>query len=272
MNNLKIFSNAEFGSIRGANIKGEAWFVAKDITSTLGYTNSSKAILDHVDEIDRFILNADTQKQVIIDIDYREISQRGGWIVNESGLYGLVLGSKLPQAKAFKRWITSEVIPQIRKTGGYIPVTEDMTDDEIMARALIVAQNTLAKKDEIIKNQKNLLDQKDKQIEQLEPLAVKWNIFLNDEGLTTIDEFSKSLGIKGFGRNNMYKWFKNNKYLQWDNTPYAQFVNHRQLFVLKNAGYHFEGIRKVEDKKTYLTTKGVEYFLAKFIKEGIIPA
>lgn len=270
--NLEVFKSIRFGAVRGTVIKNEAWLVGKDVADKLGYISSNKSILDHVDEDDRFYLNADTQFQNGIELDYRELGQRGGWLINESGLYSLVLSSKLPNAKKFKKWITSEVLPQIRKTGGYIPINDNMSDDEVMARALLIAQNTLVKKDELIKTQRILIEEKNKQIEELEPLAVKWNIFLNEQGLTTIDEFSKSLGIKGFGRNNMYKWFKVNKYLQWDNTPYAQFVNNRQLFVLKNAGYHYEGIRRVDDKKTFLTAKGVEFFLTKFIEEGIIAA
>lgn len=270
--NLKIFSNEEFGTVRGITLENEAWLVGKDVSAKLGYINTNKSILDRVDEEDRFFLNEETQFQNGIELDYRELGQRGGWLINESGLYSLVLSSKLPMAKSFKRWITNEVLPQIRKTGGYIPISDNMSESEFMARALMIAQNTLNKKDELIKNQRALISEKERKIEKLEPLANKWNIFLNSEGLTTIDEFSKSLGVKGFGRNNMYKWFKANRYLQFDNTPFAKYVNYRQLFVLKNAGYHYEGIRRVEDKKTFLTSKGVEYFLNKFIEEGIIPA
>lgn len=108
------------------------------------------------------------------------------------------------------------------------------------------------------------------EIKELKPKAESWRAFLDSDGLTTIDHLSKSLGIKDFGRNNMYKWFRKNRFLQKDNMPYARYVNQVQLFKVKNAGYHYEGTKMVEDKKTFLTAKGVEYFINQFKKEGII--
>ena len=108
MSELKIFENPAFGKIRSITRNGEPWFVAKDVTEILGHTNTSKAVADHVDNEDK--LNNKT---------LLSLGQRGGWIINESGLYSLILSSKLPQAKAFKRWVTSEVLPAIRKNGSY---------------------------------------------------------------------------------------------------------------------------------------------------------
>lgn len=108
MNDIKVFENDAFGSVRTMDMEGEVWFVGKDVAEILGYTNPSKALADHVDEEDK--LNNESLSS---------LGQRGGWLINESGLYSLVLSSKLPTAKQFKRWITKEVIPSIRKTGGY---------------------------------------------------------------------------------------------------------------------------------------------------------
>ena len=108
MNELQVFNNDEFGSIRTVTIENEAWFVGKDVAEVLGYTNPSKALADHVDVEDK--LNNET---------LLSLGQRGGWLINESGLYSLILSSKLPSAKKFKRWVTSEVLPAIRKTGSY---------------------------------------------------------------------------------------------------------------------------------------------------------
>ena len=108
MRALQIFENAEFGKIRTVVLDGEPWFVGKDVATALGYSNASKALNDHVDEEDK--LN---------NVSLSSLGQRGGWLVNESGVYSLVFSSKLPTAKAFKRWVTSEVLPSIRKTGGY---------------------------------------------------------------------------------------------------------------------------------------------------------
>lgn len=108
MNELQIFNNEEFGQIRTVEIDGEIYFVGKDITEVLGYANASKAITDHVDEEDK--LNNESLSS---------LGQRGGWLINESGLYSLILSSKMPNAKKFKRWVTSEILPTLRKTGSY---------------------------------------------------------------------------------------------------------------------------------------------------------
>lgn len=108
MNDLQVFTNERLGDVRVVQIKGQPYFVGKDVAEILGYANASKALLDHVDEEDK--LNNETLSS---------LGQRGGWLINESGLYSLILSSKLPKAKEFKRWVTSEVLPSIRKTGGY---------------------------------------------------------------------------------------------------------------------------------------------------------
>lgn len=111
---LQIFNNPEFGEVRTTVIDGEPWFVGKDVAAALGYERESKAVVDHVDEDDRTMIDGKTQSRFGI-----ELGQRGGWLINESGLFSLVLGSKLPSAKQFKHWVTSEVLPTIRKTGSY---------------------------------------------------------------------------------------------------------------------------------------------------------
>ena len=116
MNDLQIFSNSEFGSIRTVTVNGEPWFVGKDIAEALGYSNASKAVMNHVDDEDKQFLMcdiADSQNGNVLT------GQSKTAIINESGLYSLILSSKLPNAKKFKRWVTSEVLPAIRKTGHY---------------------------------------------------------------------------------------------------------------------------------------------------------
>ena len=137
---IKIFKNEMFGEIRTlVNEKGETFFVGKDVAEALGYTNTPKAIRDHVDDDDklteRFVLSGQARSVVII---------------NESGLYALVLSSKLPQAREFKRWVTAEVLPQIRQTGGYIPTTnprtgEGLTESEMVEAANKIVARTIAR-------------------------------------------------------------------------------------------------------------------------------
>jgi len=129
MEALRIFENNQFGKIRTSLVNNEPIFYAKDICNVLGYSNASKALSDHVDEDDR----------------YNESLERGGSItmITESGLYSLILRSNKPEAKPFKKWITSEVLPSIRKSGGYMTSIPEETPEETMARALMIAQNTI---------------------------------------------------------------------------------------------------------------------------------
>ena len=123
---LQTFQNLEFGEIRSMTINGEPWFVGKDVATALGYTNASKALNDHVDSEDK--LNNETLSS---------LGQRGGWLINESGMYSLILGSKLDGAKRFKRWVTSEVLPSIRKSGAY---ATDSAAAEYKARELRIKE------------------------------------------------------------------------------------------------------------------------------------
>ena len=145
MNEVAIFENSEFGEIRTVTINNEVWFVGKDIAEALGYSNSRKALTDHVDDEDK------NDGVTIRDAIGREQTPT---VISESGMYSLVLSSKLSTAKKFKRWVTSEVLPSIRKNGGYIAGQEEMSDDELMAKALMVAQNKIAEKDKQIERMK----------------------------------------------------------------------------------------------------------------------
>lgn len=128
MNELRIFNNADFGDIRTVEQAGGIWFVGKDVAEALGYSNPSNAVISHVDDEDKL------RTQIKYAGQNREVS-----IINESGLYALVLSSKLPKAKAFKRWITSEVIPSIRKTGSYNkPSKEPTTQQAQRAKAMLL--------------------------------------------------------------------------------------------------------------------------------------
>ena len=125
MNELKVFNHSEFGTLRGVEIDGESWLVGKDVAERLGYSNPQKAIRDHVDDDDRTVNESFTVNGTMIVL------------INESGLYSLVLGSKLPNAKKFKRWVTSEVIPAIRKHGGYLTakkVEEALLNPDVLIR------------------------------------------------------------------------------------------------------------------------------------------
>ena len=136
---MTVFKNLvhpEFGELRTVEIDGEPWFVGKDVAEALGYSNTKDAITAHVASEDKKLIQRS-------EITTLEIPNRGMTIINESGLYSLILSSKLPSAKEFKHWVTSEVLPSIRKNGAYIRNQENMTPAEIVARGLIAAQKII---------------------------------------------------------------------------------------------------------------------------------
>lgn len=129
MNELKVFENQEFGKVRTIVRDGEPWFVGKDVAAALGYSNTKDAISSHIDNEDKTIIqrseiatiqNSIPKSELSINFVSADIPNRGLTIINESGLYSLVMSSKLPSAKKFKRWVTNEVLPSIRKHGGYL--------------------------------------------------------------------------------------------------------------------------------------------------------
>ena len=132
----EIFNHPEFGNLRCIEKDGEPWFVGKDVAMALGYSNTRDALSRHVDVEDKGVVNHDTPSGI-----------QKMTIINESGLYSLILSSKLPSAKEFKHWVTSEVLPSIRKNGAYIRNQENMTPAEIVARGLIAAQKIIEERD-----------------------------------------------------------------------------------------------------------------------------
>ena len=134
--NIQIFTSEVFGEIRTCQVNNQIMFVGKDVATALGYTDPQKALKMHVDNDDKLT------RQIVVSGQGRRT-----YIINESGLYSLILSSKLPQAKAFKRWVTSEVLPQIRKTGGYIPTKDSegrqLSVDEILERADAIVGNSI---------------------------------------------------------------------------------------------------------------------------------
>ena len=158
MNEIQIFQNQEFGAIRiVSNEQGEPMFCAKDVCDALGYKKTRNAITQHVDEDDAL-------KQGLIDSLGRT---QQAIFINESGLYALILSSKLDRAKRFKRWVTGEVLPAIRKQGGYMVARQGETDAEVMKRALQIVQTTLARRDEEILRLKPRADYADRVLDSI---------------------------------------------------------------------------------------------------------
>lgn len=181
MEELKLFNNPEFGTIRVVTIEGEPWLVGKDVAEALRYANPRKALDDHVDTEDKMQGDGVT----IRDSIGRE---QHPTIINESGLYSLVLSSKLPTAKKFRRWVTSEILPSIRKTGGYIHGQQELSPEELMAKALLVAQKTLEARDKRIADLSS-------QNELMKPKADYFDRLVDRNTLTNFRETAKQFGI-----------------------------------------------------------------------------
>lgn len=180
MNELQIFNNPEFGEVRTTVIDGEPWFVGKDVAVALGYESPRAAVSKKVDEEDRGVSKMATPS-----------GEQEMTIINESCLYGLVLSSKLPTAKKFKRWVTSEVLPAIRKTGGYqVP----QSPAEQMAQGILAAQKLLAEKDTTIAKQTQLIG-------ELKPKADYTDRILQSKSLVTITQIAKDYGMSGAAMN-----------------------------------------------------------------------
>lgn len=173
MNDLQVFKNDEFGQIRTVDIDGQIWFVGKDVATALGYSNTSDALGTHIDDDDKKMGSENATPYITDTLGRKQYPL----YINESGLYALVLGSRLKGAKKFKKWITAEVIPSIRKNGGYIANQENMSPAEIVANALIVANNIIADKDRQIED---LESERDSLLDENEELLNKNSKYIED--------------------------------------------------------------------------------------------
>ena len=238
MNELKIFNNPDFGEVRTMNIGGEPWFVGKDVAGVLGYSNPNDALKKRVDADDKGVAKCDTLGGA------QELT-----IINESGLYSLVLSSKLPTAKAFKRWITHDVIPSIRKNGGYIVGQEAMTAEELMAKALLVAKKTIEEKEAELSR---------KQVENaiMAPKADYFDELVERNTLTNFRETAKQLGVK---QKAFINFLMERKFIYRDKRgkllPYAD--KNDGLFEVKEC---FNNATQWAGTQTLVTPKGRETF------------
>ena len=256
---VQLFVNKELElEVRAVEINGEGWLVGKDIAEALGYKNSRKAILDHVDEEDKIFRDGVTIRDSI------GRSQKAV-LINESGFYSLILRSDMPKAKQFKRWVTSEVLPQIRKTGGYIPIKEEMSEAEIMAKALIISQKTIEKKDELLKA-------KEKEIEVLSEDLNQKNRFINQlaasENTLLVREVAKVASKADVVIGEKRLW---SKLREWG-LIFKNSTEPKQSGIDKGYFEVNEGTKETKGKVfTYRTTrvtgKGQAYIIERLLKE-----
>lgn len=243
MNEVQLF-NFENHEVRSLLINSEPWFVGKDVAKILGYKDTSDALKKHVDGEDKLTRRFADSGQ-----------SREMYIINESGLYSLVLSSKLPSAKKFKRWVTSEVLPALRKTGQY--QVKELSGSELMAKALIEAQNVLAAKD--------------KQIEEMKPKVVFADAVATSHTSILVGELAKILKQNGIemGQKRLFAWLREKGYLiKRQGTDYnmpTQKAMDLGLFEIKEGSYVNGSGVNITTKTPKVTGKGQQYFINKFL-------
>lgn len=244
MNEVQLF-NFENHEVRSLLLNNEPWFVGKDVADVLGYADTNQAIRKHVDNEDRLTRRFDGTGQ-----------SRDMTIINESGLYSLVLSSKLPSAKKFKRWVTSEVLPALRKTGQY--QVKELSGQELMAKALIEAQSVLAAKD--------------KQIEEMKPKVVFADAVATSHTSILVGELAKILKQNGIemGQKRLFAWLREKGYLiKRQGTDYnmpTQKAMELGLFEIKEGSYVNGSGVNITTKTPKITGKGQQYFINKFLQ------
>lgn len=241
MEEIQVFQSAQFGQVRTTIRDGEPWFVAADVCRALELSNPTVSV-GRLDDDERAKLNLGRQGE--------------GTIVSEPGLYALVLGSRKPEAKAFKRWITHEVIPSIRKSGGYIAGQSTMSDADLMAKALLVAQRQI--------------EQRDAQITEMQPKALFADAVSASKSSILIGELAKMLRQNGvdIGQNRLFEYLRENGYLCKSGAMYncpTQRAMDMGLFEIKETAIQHADGHVTINRTPKVTGKGQVYFVNKLL-------
>ena len=259
MDELQVFKNSEFGSIRTLLINGEPHFVGRDIAEILGYSNTKDAIATHVYEEDRSVIQRSENTTL-------EIPNRGLTVINESGLYSLILSSKMPNAKKFKRWVTAEVLPAIRKHGVFA-VDEALANPDILINALMELKK---EREEKLVMQQTVVVQ-NQQIVEMKPKASYYDVVLNCKDLVAISVIAKDYG-----------WTANhmNQYLKEKGIQFKQgkkiwllYKEYAEMGLTSTKTHTYSGSDGSAHSKphTYWTQKGRLFIYDLLKKDGILP-
>lgn len=252
MNELTVFNNDEFGAIHTLTIGNEPWFVGKDVAIALGYTNPQKAVRDHVGDEDKGVNETFTPggKQNIT-------------IINESGLYSLIMSSKLPSAKKFKHWVTSEVLPTIRKHGAY------MTPETL--QQAILNPDTMIQLCQQLKDEQDKRKKLEQKVSEDKPKVLFADSVATSNSTILIGELAKILRQNGvnIGQNRLFDWMRNNGYLICRkgadyNMPTQRSMELGLFKIKETAITHSDGTTSVT-KTVKVTGKGQQYFINKFL-------
>lgn len=247
---LQIFNNAQFGSVRTAVVDGEVMFVGKDVAGILEYTNTAKAIRDHVDDEDKLT------ERIVLSGQNREVI-----FINESGLYSLILSSKMPNAKKFKHWVTAEVLPTIRKHGMYA-IDEILNNPDLAIAALTQLKEERERRKQL--ECQTLIQRQ--QIAEMQPKASYYDLILQNKNTVPITQIAKDYGMSGRKFNELlhelgvqYKFRK----------TWLLYQQYAECGYTQSRTYAIDESRSV--MHTYWTQKG-RLFLYDLLKsEGILP-
>lgn len=251
MNELQIFNSEEFGEVRMTEINGKPYFVATDVATALGYTNPRKAISDHCKGV--------TKRDTPTSSGVQQMSY-----INEGDLYRLIMKSKLPSAEKFEKWVMEEVLPSIRKNGGYIAGQETLSDEELLSKALMVAQRKIDEKNNIIAMQ-------DSRIQGMIPKEIFADAVSASHTSILIGDLAKLICQNGvqIGQKRLFEWLRENNFLIKSGTsrnmPKQRYVE-QGLFEVKESNIQNPDGSVRITKTTKVTGKGQVYFVNKFLK------
>lgn len=251
MTNIQIFKHEQFGDIRTVVKDNEPWFVGKDVAEALGYSNPRDALSKHVDGED---------KNTVAFHDGTS-GNPNQTIINESGLYSLVLSSKLPGAKQFKRWVTAEVLPTIRKTGGYVS-NDEMFLDTYLPNADEATRSMFSATLATIKNLNSKIEADKPKVLFAEAVSTSHTSIL-------IGELAKLIKQNGvdIGQNRLFTWMRNKGYLTKSNAPTQRSMELELFEVMERTINNPDGSVKIT-RTTKVTGKGQQYFINKFLTGG----
>ncbi|MCD7724261.1 MAG: phage antirepressor KilAC domain-containing protein [Clostridiales bacterium] len=254
MEEIKIFQNSEFGEIRTVEIGNEPWFVGKDVTEILGYTNPSKALSDHVDEDDK--LNNESLSS---------LGQRGGWLINESGLYSLILSSKLPTAKKFKHWVTSDILPSIRKHGMY--AKEELLNNPDLLISVATELKAERERNKALKEENTVLLEDN---QRMKPKEIFADAVSTSKTSILIGDLAKLITQNGYpiGQKRLFEWLRQNGYLiksgSSKNMPCQRYVEQGLFEVKESSLQNPDGSVRIT-RTTKVSGRGQIYFVNKFV-------
>lgn len=260
MNDLQQIFKYQDRQVRALRIGEVPWFVGKDVAEILGYSKPANALTRHVDDEDK-MMGVQNVTPYIIDTQGRK---QYPTLINESGLYSLILSSKLPSAKEFKHWITSEVLPQIRKTGKYAP--KPLSREELLAKAVLEADTMIKEQKELIEQKTKELEEKNNKLEEQKPKVIFAESVVASDSAILVRELAHLIKQNGFaiGEKRLYAWMRERGYICKGSCEPTQRALELGLFEIIVRTVQRGDKSPLETRTTKVTGKGQVYFINKF--------